>query len=81
MNFHQMSNQSSHMSSKLPGRQPNTTVAQVSAEVEFVNAKPIWFSKILIQSVLPMQNSSVMQQHIQLDAEKEAVIQNKTKSH
>ena len=30
MNFHQMSHQSSHMSSKLPGQQQNSTVAQVS---------------------------------------------------
>ena len=72
MNFHQMSSQLSHMSSKLPDRQQNPIVAQVSgwglsipSQYDAAKSSYNQFSK-----QFPMQNSSVMQQHIQLDAEK-----------
>ena len=72
MNFHQMSSQSSHMSSKLPGQQQNPTVAQVSGwsssmPSQYDSAKTSYNQ---FSQSFRMQNSSVMQQHIQLDAEK-----------
>ena len=74
MNSHQMSSQSSHMSSKLPDQQQNPTVVQASgwslsipSQYDAAKSSYSQFSKHF-----PMQNSSIMQQHIQLqlDAEK-----------
>lgn len=71
MNFHQMSNQSSHLSSKLPGRQPNPNVAQVSGwsssmPSQYDSAKTSYNQ---FSQSFPMQNSNAIQQ-LQLDAEK-----------
>ena len=67
MNFHQMGNQSSLMSSKLPGRQPNPQVSGWSSSMpsQYDSTKTSYNQ--LTQS-FPVQNSSAMQH--QLDAEK-----------
>lgn len=70
MNFHQMSNQPSHLSSKLPGRQPNPNIAQVSgwssspmpSQYDATKTSYNQFSQSFVQ------NSNAMQH--QLDAEK-----------
>ena len=66
-----MSNQSSHLSSKLPGRQPNPNVVQVSGwsssmPSQYDSAKTSYNQ---FSQSFPMQNSNAMQQ-LQLDAEK-----------
>lgn len=70
MNFHQMGNQSSHLSSKLPSRQPNPNVAQVSGwstsmPSQYDSAKTSYNQ---FSQSFPVQNSNAMQH--QLDAEK-----------
>jgi len=70
MNFHQMSNQSSHLSSKLSGRQPNPSVAQIpgwssSMPSQYDSTKTSYNQ---FSQSFPVQNSNTMQQ--QLDAEK-----------
>lgn len=70
MNFHQMSSQSSHLSSKLPGRQPNPSIAQVSGwsssvPSQYDSAKTSYNQ---FSQSFSVQNSNAMQH--QLDAEK-----------
>ena len=70
MNFHQMGNQSSHLSSKLPGRQPNPSAVQVSG---WSSSMPSQYDSTKtsynqFSQSFPVQNSNPMQH--QLDAEK-----------
>ena len=70
MNFHQMGNQSSHLSSKLPGRQSNPSAVQVSG---WSSSMPSQYDSTKtsynqFSQSFPVQNSNPMQH--QLDAEK-----------
>ena len=66
MNFHQMSSQSSRMSSKPPDQQQNPTVVQASGwslsiPSQYDAAKSSYMNQF--SKHFPMQNSSIMQQH------------------